>query len=283
MRLNIRAARLLTRLGGIVVLLQGVLPTGTVLAQVRSRVSVIVPANDVELFMNDVLVPTNGNMIRAFDSPALESGKEYDYTFIARWRPNGFTTVTRSTNVHFRAGDGIDVDLTKENLNERVRVKYVTTPDKVVTEMIALAKIGPTDVVFEPGCGDARITIAAVKAGAKRGVGIDIDQERVDDSRRNVSAAGLSDKIDIRLGDALDIRDLSNATVVFLYMSDEFGKLIEPILQRELKVGARIVSHRFRLGDWKPEKTIIIEDPWIPNQVHLWTITPEIKKRAAMR
>ena len=122
--------------------------------------------------------------------------------------------------------------------------------------MIKLAGVGPADVVFEPGCGDARITIEAVKAGARKGVGIDIDPERVTESRGLVKAAGLDDRIEIRQGDALDIRDLSEASVVFLYMGDHFNLLIRPHLWRELKVGARVVSHRFTMGDWKPDRTV---------------------------
>ena len=96
------------------------------------------------------------------------------------------------------------------------------------------------------------------KAGARKGVGIDIDPDRVADSRAKVKEAGLEDKIEIRLGDALDIGDLSAATVVFLYMGDHFNLLIRPILWRELKVGARVVSHRFTMGDWKPDKTVAV-------------------------
>jgi precorrin-6B methylase 2 len=137
-----------------------------------------------------------------------------------------------------------------------------------------------SDVVFEPGCGDARITIAAVKAGARRGVGIDIDPERVRESRENVKNAGLADRIEIRHGDALDIKDLSSATVVLLYMGDHFNMLIRPHLWRELKVGSRIVSHRFKMGDWEPDKTIHVTSAEGGDyELHLWTITEEIKRK----
>ena len=127
------------------------------------------------------------------------------------------------------------------------------------------------------------ITIAAVKAGAKRGVGIDLDLARVGDSRKRVSAAGLDGRIEIRRGDALDIKDLSEATVVFLYMGEEFDLLLRPILLKQLRVGARVVSHRFRMGDWTPDETIPVGEPLSDevSLVHLWTITKEIKARAA--
>ena len=130
--------------------------------------------------------------------------------------------MTRTKTVSFRAGEPIAVDLTVEDPADRVRVIYVPTPDALVAEMIELAGVGPADVVFEPGCGDARITIAAVKAGARKGVGIDIDPDRVVESRELVKNAGLDNRIEIRQRDALDIPDLSEATVVFLYMGDHF-------------------------------------------------------------
>jgi precorrin-6B methylase 2 len=166
---------------------------------------------------------------------------------------------------------------------DRVRVIYVPTPQDVADAMIKLAEVGPSDVVFEPGCGDARITITAVRAGARRGVGIDIDPERVTESRALVKEAGLSDRIDIREGDALDIRDLSQATVVFLYMGEHFNLLIRPNLWKELKVGARIVSHRFTMGDWKPDRTVSVGVNGPEYELHLWTVTEELKKRFERR
>jgi uncharacterized protein (TIGR03000 family) len=217
--------------------------------------------------------------VRAVVSGPLEPGKRYAYTFTVKWRPNGYTVITRSKTVPFTAGEVVAVDLTRDEGNDRAEVRYVPTPDVVAWEMVKLAGVRPDDVVYEPGCGDARITIAAVKAGAKKGVGIDLDATRVAESRANVAAAGLSDRIEIRQGDALDIKDLSDATVVFLYMGDEFDMLIRPILWRQLRVGARIVSHRFVMGDWPPDTTIYVDDGG-NYEVHLWTITEAVKTRA---
>jgi hypothetical protein len=190
--------------------------------------------------------------------------------------------MTRTRKVSFRAGDPVTLDLSVDDPTDRVRVIYVPTPDDVAAEMVTLAGVTASDIVFEPGCGDARITIAAVKGGARRGVGIDIDPDRVAESRDNVKTAGLDHKIEIRLGDALDIRDLSAATVVFLYMGDHFDMLIRPILWRELPVGARIVSHRFKMGDWEPDKTITVTSAEGGDyDLHLWTVTAEVKRRAA--
>jgi precorrin-6B methylase 2 len=175
------------------------------------------------------------------------------------------------------------VDLTGEDPNDRAEIRYVPTPDFIVAEMIRMAGITSRDVVYEPGCGDARITIAAVKAGARRGVGIDLDAARVAESQKLVTAAGLQNRIEIRQGDALDIKDLSEATVVFLYMGEEFDVLLRPLLWKQLRVGARVVSHRFRMGDWTPDETITVARPTDDevSLVHVWTITQEVKAWAA--
>ena len=251
-------------------------------AQIRSRMRVTVPHEDAELVVEGQTVPGSGT-VREAETPPLQGGVTYSYSIGVKWQPNTYTAMTRTKTVTFRAGDPIVVDLTVEDPNDRVRVIYVPTPEEVVAEMIKLAGVGPSDVVFEPGCGDARITIAAVKAGARKGVGIDIDPSRVAESRELVKAAGLDDRVEIRQGDALDIRDLSEASVVFLYMGDHFNMLIRPHLWRELKVGARVVSHRFTMGDWKPDRTVSIGPDVGWNEVHLWTVTEELKRKAAGR
>ena len=253
-------------------------------SEVRSRITVTLPREDAELVMNGVPATSNGkSAIRSFETEPLEAGKAYTYKFATKWSPNNYTEMTRDVTVQFRGGEQIAVDLTREDPTDRVRIRYVPTPDEVVAEMIAFAGVNKDDVVFEPGCGDARITIAAVKAGARRGVGIDIDVERVSESKQNVQAAGLTKRIDIRLGDALDIRDLSDATVVFMYMGDEFGRLIRPLLIRQLKVGTRIVSHRFKLGDWPPDETKTVIDLGIAYNLLKWTVTQEIKDKEAAK
>ena len=143
-----------------------------------------------------------------------------------------------------------------------------------------MAKVGPRDVVYEPGCGDARITIAAIKAGARRGICVDIDPDRAKESKANVAAAGFAGRIDVREGDALDVKQLSDVTVVLLYMGDHFNMLIRPVLWRELPIGARIVSHRFTMGDWQPDDSVMVtSDQGGTYELHAWTITREIKQR----
>jgi uncharacterized protein (TIGR03000 family) len=256
--------------------IQATAPAAT---QLSSRVKVTVPHEQTELVVEGKPIPGEGT-VREFVTAPLEKGKAYRYVFTAKWQPNTYTTITRNKTVSFRGGDAIAVDLTVDDPNDRARVIYVPTPADVADEMVRLAGVTGADVAFEPGCGDARITIAAVKGGARRAVGIDIDPERVSDSRARVKEAGLADRIEIREGDALDIKDLSSASVVFLYMGDHFNLLIRPILWRELKVGARVVSHRFKMGDWEPAKTIsVASSEGGEYELHLWTITEDVKRR----
>ncbi len=275
--------RTVVRIGMWAVLAAGLVAASTASAQpagVKSKLKVTVPQDNTELLIEDKPTKAVGK-VREFETPNLEAGKMYEYQFKATWRPNNYTVITRTKNVQFKAGDNLDVDMAKDDPKDKAVIRYVPTPDDVVAQMIKLADIKKDDVVFEPGCGDARITIAAVKAGAKKGVGIDLDKERVKESTANVKAQSLGDKIDIRLGDALDIKDLGDASVVFLYMGDEFDALIRPNLWKQLKVGSRVVSHRFTMGDWKPEKTVTYKgEDGEEYLIHLWTITEDVKKKA---
>ena len=253
-------------------------PPAAAAVQAAARITVTVPNEQATLSVDDKPIPGSG-FSRTLETPPLESGRSYSYKLTAEWDPNGYTKMTRSRTVEFRAGDRVAVDLAVSDDSDRVRVIYVPTPDDIAQEMVKLAGVTGNDVVFEPGCGDARITIAAVKAGARRGVGIDIDPERVAEARARVQETGLADKIDIRLGDALDIPDLSDANVVLLYMGDHFNLLIRPHLWRQLKVGARIVSHRFKMGDWPPDRTITVSSVEGGDyELHLWTVTEDLKR-----
>ena len=242
-----------------------------------SRVVVTVPADDAELVVNGGAIAGQGAS-RTFETPPLRSG-DHQFAFTVTWKPNSYTTMTRSKTVAFRGGETVRVDLTVDDPADRVRVIYVPTPFDVAEAMVRLAGVGQGDVVYEPGCGDARITTAAIRAGARRGICIDIDPERARESKANVEVAGLADRIDVREGDALDVKNLSDVSVVFLYMGDHFNLLVRPVLWRELKVGSRIVSHRFTMGDWQPDKTVSETSEFGGSfELHLWTITEEIKR-----
>jgi uncharacterized protein (TIGR03000 family) len=249
---------------------------------VETRVTVVVPDENAELTVDGGAVPGTG-VSRSFVT-AIANGKTQQYTFAVQWNPNTYTTMTRSKTVTIRAGDLVNVDLSIEDSTDRVRVIYVPTPTEVADEMVKLAGVTSNDVVYEPGCGDARITIAAIRAGARRGICVDIEPSRVEDSQAKVKDAGMQNRIDVRLGDALDVKDLSDVTVVLLYMGDHFNMLLRPVLWRDLKVGSRIVSHRFRMGDWMPDRTI-----WVTSaddaefELHLWTVTEDVKRKLSDR
>jgi uncharacterized protein (TIGR03000 family) len=256
-------------------------PTQATLPATPPRTAVLTlttPTYDTEIEVDGRPLAGSGTS-RTFETPPLTPDRTYQSTIVARWAPNTYTKMTRTKIVRARAGDRLTIDLSADDPADRVSVIYVPTPDFVVDAMVKLAGVTPNDVSYEPGVGDARITIAAVKGGARRAVGIDLDPERVKESRANVAAAGLADRIDIRLGDALEQPDLKSMTVVFLYMGDHFNMLIRPYLWKQLPVGARIVSHRFLMGDWKPDQTITVNDEYgMPYEVHLWTITEAQKK-----
>lgn len=244
-----------------------------------ARATVTMPQEDAELEVNGVALQGTGTW-RSFDLPQVRGNDGQPVTFLTRWRPNGYTEITRTKTVTIRPGQAVEVDLGRETPEDRVKVIYVPTPDDVAAQMVKMAAVRPTDVVYEPGCGDARITIAAMRAGAQRAICIDIDEERARESRANVEAAGMGGKIDVRHGDALDLKDLSEVTVVLLYMGDHFNLLIRPVLWRDLPIGSRIVSHRFTMGDWAPDQTLQFNSAEGGiYDLHLWTITEDVKRR----
>jgi len=155
---------------------------------------------------------------------------------------------------------------------------YEGTPRSVVPEMIELAAVSENDVVYEPGCGDARIVIAAVQAGAKRGLGVDINPDLAEVCYARVKAAGLEDKIEIYWGNALDL-DMSEVTAVFLFMGNSFNMVMRPMLWEQLPVGARVVSNDFHMRDWEPDRTVRVDTPDHTYVLYLWTITAEIKEK----
>jgi len=247
--------------------------------KVKSKLKITVPQDDAELTIEKTLTKLTGTT-RDFDTPELETGKDYSYTFTVVWRPNNYTVMTRTKNLDFKAGEDLNVDLTKADpKNDKAVIRWVPTPDDIVEEMMKLGKVKEGDIVYEPGPGDGRVLIAAIKKGAKKAVGIEIDPKKAAEAVENTKKAKVDDKVKIIEGDALKNRDYSEATVVMLYMGNEFDELLRPILEKQLKPGTRIVSHRFLIGDWAPEKTIKVTgadgDEYT---LHLWTVKEKEKK-----
>jgi precorrin-6B methylase 2 len=133
-------------------------------------------------------------------------------------------------------------------------VPYVPTAHEVVDRMLALAEVRKDDVVFDLGSGDGRIPIAAARKYGAKGVGLDIDPDRIKESWINAKAAGVERLVDFREQDVLKA-DISEATVVTLYLLSSFNAQLRPILTKQLKPGTRIVSHAFSMGPtWPAEK-----------------------------
>jgi uncharacterized protein (TIGR03000 family) len=254
--------------------------------KVKSKLKITVPQDDAELTIKgakeEKTKPTGAT--REFETPDIDPGKEYEYDFVVVWRPNNYTTLTRTKTVTFKAGDPVEVDLTKPDpkVPDKAVVRWVPTPDDIVAKMVELAKVTKDDVVYEPGPGDGKVLIAAVKAGAKKAVGIEIDPEKAKEAKAKVKEAGLADQITIVEGDALKDRDYSEASVVFLYMGNEFLALLQPILEKQLKPGTRIVSHRFTFGkDWPPDRTeTVTGQDGDEYKLHIWTVGKKGDKKA---
>jgi uncharacterized protein (TIGR03000 family) len=241
----------------------------------KGKLTITVPQEDAELLIEGKTTKPTGPT-REFEIPEVEVGKRWEYTFSATWRPNNYTVLTRVKSVSFNGGENLVVDLTKAdpNVPDKAVIRWVPTPDDIVEEMLKLGNVKKGDIVYEPGPGDGRMLIAAVKKGAVKGVGIEIDPKKAEEAKENVKKAKLEKEITIIEGDALKDRDYSEASVVLLYMGNEFNALLRPILEKQLKPGTRIVSHRFVMGnDWAPDKTIKVTgadgDEYT---LHLWTV-----------
>ncbi len=147
---------------------------------------------------------------------------------------------------------------------------YVPTPYDVVNRMLELAEVTRDDVVYDLGCGDGRIVITAAERFGARGVGIDYDPERIAEANANAARRGVQDLVTFIQQDAMQA-DVSDATVVTLYLLSSSNRRLRPILTRQLTPGARIVSHAFRMGDWRPDVTHEFEDErGTTRTLHLW-------------
>jgi len=152
---------------------------------------------------------------------------------------------------------------------------YLATPEDVVERMLTLAETSSRDVVYDLGCGDGRIPIAAAKKYGARGVGLDIDPKLIELAKANAKAAGVERLVEFRVQNVLEA-DISPATVVTLYLLSSSNERLRPMLQQQLKPGARIVSHAFSMGrSWPADKV----DQFVSARgdevtLYLWRIKP---------
>jgi hypothetical protein len=155
-------------------------------------------------------------------------------------------------------------------------VVFVGTPSEAVAGMLRLAGVGDSDLVYDLGSGDGRIVIAAARDFGARAVGVEIDSNLVEESRRSADSAGVAARTDFRRSD-LFRTDLRPASVVTLYLGRQLNERLRPILLRDLRPGSRVVSQNFDMGDWMPDSVIRVGGRnFAETPVHLWIIPADL-------
>jgi SAM-dependent methyltransferase len=150
-------------------------------------------------------------------------------------------------------------------------VPYVPTPPEVVDRMLRLAEVNSGDVVYDLGCGDGRIVVAAASRPGVRAVCVEISPERIAEAKQNAVKAGVQDRIQFVEQD-LFTAPIKDASVVTLYLLPSVNLKLRPRLLRELRPGTRIVSHAFDMGDWKPEQKVVVEVAPQQYTIYRWTV-----------
>jgi cyclopropane fatty-acyl-phospholipid synthase-like methyltransferase len=149
---------------------------------------------------------------------------------------------------------------------------FVPTADEVIDKMFELAKVTKDDVIFDLGCGDNRICFQAARRYKCRGVGIDINPERIREAMSLAQKYDVGLLVETRHGDALKVKDLGDASVVVMYMFPEFMNLWLPIAREKLKPGTRILSHDYSFSSWKPDVSVTVKSSTREHKVHMWTM-----------
>ncbi len=151
-------------------------------------------------------------------------------------------------------------------------VPYVPSPPEVVEALLKLADVKAGDVVYDLGCGDGRIVITAASKFGARGTGVDLNPERIKEAEENARKEGVSDRVKF-IEKNLFEAEIGEATVVTLYLLPDVNLRLRPKLLKDLKIGTRIVSHSFDMGDWKPEKEVRING----RRLYRWTVTEKAR------
>lgn len=158
-------------------------------------------------------------------------------------------------------------------------VPFVPTPPEVVDEMLQLADIKPGDILYDLGCGDGRIVVAAAKRYGIKAVGIDIDPVRIAESNENAAAAGVTDKVRF-IEQNLFEADFKEATVVTMYLLTSVNLRLRPKLLADLKPGTRLVSHSFEMGEWEPDKQSSVQTTYGDyRDVFFWVVPANVSGR----
>jgi len=154
-------------------------------------------------------------------------------------------------------------------------VPFVPTRYPVVDEMLRMAKVTKHDIVYDLGCGDGRILVTAAQRFGARGVGYDIDPERIKECHENAEKAGVTDKVKFILGDLFQA-DFHEATVMPMYLLPSVNLKLRPKIFRELKPGSRVVSHDFSMENWTPDAHTTVEDDEMTHEVYLWIVPANV-------
>lgn len=158
-----------------------------------------------------------------------------------------------------------------EQPSRKPDVPYEPSSDAAIAAMLKLAGAGPSDVVYDLGCGDGRVVLRAVRESGARGVCVDIDPQRIREARENAARQGLGERVSFRTED-LFVTDIGDASVVLLFLWPEINLRLLPKLLRELRPGARIVSNMHDMGSFQPTQVIPIHDGPRPYDVYLWLV-----------
>lgn len=150
-------------------------------------------------------------------------------------------------------------------------VPYVPTHESLVDEMLNMARVGANDVLYDLGSGDGRIVITAARKFGTRGVGYDLDPERVSEARENAKRAGVTDRVRFEQQDIFTAK-FSDATVITMYLLPDVNMRLRPKLLSELKPGTRIVSHNYDLGDWQPVQRKEMDVSGVNHTLFLWIV-----------
>ena len=161
----------------------------------------------------------------------------------------------------------------RQSPSRKPDVPFVVSDDAVVDMMLKTANVTDKDTIYDLGCGDGRIVIAAASKYGARGVGVDVNPTRIKESRLNARNAGVSQKVTFIRQDLLKT-DLSKATVVAIYLDPKMNLRLRPKLLRELTPGARVVSNSFDMGDWKPDKVVKLTVAGSECTIYYWAIPP---------
>jgi predicted O-methyltransferase YrrM len=150
-------------------------------------------------------------------------------------------------------------------------VPYVPTHESLVEEMLSMARVGGNDLLYDLGSGDGRIVITAARKFGTRGVGYDLDPERISEARENARRAGVTDRVRFEQQDIFTAK-FNDATVVTMYLLPDVNMKLRPRLLSELKPGTRIVSHNYDLGDWQPVQRKEMDVNGINHTLYLWIV-----------